>query len=65
MCAACSYLALEHFAGHAGACLQDWWAGPRVVPRWQAALQRVIAFTVADIDLLDLGFELGKATRAM
>ena len=46
---------LELIAAHAGCCLRDSWAAPRLVPRWRATLERIVQFAAADIDLLALG----------
>ncbi|CAK0852171.1 unnamed protein product [Prorocentrum cordatum] len=50
-----THRALEHLATQAGACMRDQWAAPRLVPTWRAALERVVHFAAADIDLLALG----------
>ena len=47
--------ALEVLASQAGYCARDQWAVPRLVPAWRSALERVVLFAVADIDLLALG----------
>ena len=46
---------LELIAAHAGCCVRDAWAAPRLVPRWRATLERIVQFAAADIDLLALG----------
>ena len=48
---------LEMIATHAGCCLRDAWAAPRLVPRWRATLERIVQFAAADIDLLALGHD--------
>ena len=63
-----SHRSLEHIAMHAGVCNRDYWAAPRLVPTWRAALERIVQFAVADIDLLALGYaasasETGLACR--
>ena len=47
---------LEVLAAHAGACLGDSWALPRLGPLWHAALERVVHFNIAEVDLLALGY---------
>ena len=53
--AAESRCSLELLASQAGCCACDQWAAPRLVPAWRSALERVVQFAVADIDLLALG----------
>ena len=50
-----SIRSLEHLAAHAGACMRDSWAAQRLLPKWRAALERIVHFSAADIDLLCLG----------
>ena len=45
----------EHLAVHVGCCLRDQWAAPRLIPRWRAALERIVHVACSDIDLLSLG----------
>ncbi|CAK0859372.1 unnamed protein product, partial [Prorocentrum cordatum] len=46
---------LELIAAHAGCCLRDALAAPRLVPKWRATLERIVQFAAADVDLLALG----------
>ena len=50
-----SHLGIEVLVAQAGGSLLDAWAAPRLLPTWRAALERVVQFAVADIDLLALG----------
>ena len=56
-----SQRSLEHLASHAGACIRDYWAAPRLIPTWRATIERVVQFAVADIDLLALGYAVTSA----
>ena len=55
-----SHRSLEHLASHAGICLRDRWAAPRLIPTWRATLERIVQFAVADIDLLALGYAVSS-----
>ena len=46
---------LDLLATHAGCSLRDAWAAPRLLPRWRAALERIVQYASADVDLLALG----------
>ena len=50
-----AHRSLECLAAHAGPQLKDPWLAPRLLPTWRSALERVVQFTIADIDLLALG----------
>ena len=50
-----SHRALEHLAAHAGVSLREWWAAPRLLPTWRAALEKSVHFSIAETDLLALG----------
>jgi len=46
---------LEVQALHAAACARDQWAVSRLLPRWQASLERAVIYATADVVLLSLG----------
>ena len=50
-----SLRSLDLLAVHAGCCMRDAWAAPRLLPKWRAALERLVHFAAADVDLLSLG----------
>ena len=47
---------LDILATHAGCCLRDAWAAPRLLPRWRAAIERIVLHASADTELLALGW---------
>ena len=46
---------LKLLALQAGACARDHWAAQRLLPRWQAALERAVHCATAEITLLSMG----------
>ncbi|CAK0826085.1 unnamed protein product [Prorocentrum cordatum] len=50
-----SLRSLDLLAVHAGCCMRDAWAAPRLLPKWRAALERLVHFAAADVDLLSFG----------
>ena len=46
---------LQLLALQAGACAHDHWAVQRLLPRWQAALERAVHFATAEVTLLAMG----------
>ena len=56
---------LQLLALQAGACAHDHWAVQRLLPRWQAALERAVHFATAEVTLLVMGADVVNINGAV